>query len=187
MNGKFAAKQFTGRSGPVLTGLVLSGLLLVGLVLTGWLFPLSVTADVGNLNQQLRMQQQKSRFQLMLEQVQESARRRAAAAANSATQARPSNATGLGDWTQSLRLDLVNVTKSASSGSAPASTARLQAEQTYARDQRRILDHRQQRRALIAGTRVGGSAALDGFAAKRRELVRYRQQNNQQSLQRKLR
>ena len=171
MNGKYRAKHRTRLAG--------------ALALTAWLIPLSVSADDGNLTQQLHIHQAKSRFQLMPEQVQESARRRAAAARTvAAARAGPVTPTHLGDWTQSARLAPVTVTDRVSPEIAAETTRRFRARQAYERDQQRILDYRQQRRALIAGLRTGGSA---GFGAKRRELVRYNAQSQRQSLQRKLR
>ncbi len=174
MNAKCRAKYRTRLAG--------------ALALTAWLIPVSVTADDGNLNQQLHIQQQKSRFQLMLEQVQESARRRAAAAQTAPTRhAGPSTLTHLGDGTQSVRLDPVTVTDPVSPKIDPERTKWFRAQQAYERDQQRILDHRQQRRALIAGARTGGPNGIDRIATKRRALVRYNAQNQRQSLQRKLR
>ena len=145
-----------------------------------------MTADDGNLSQQLHTQQQQSRFQLMLEQVAKSARRRAAAAPSApASHADPAARIDLGDWAESVRLQPVSVTDPASPDSQAA--RRFQARQARDRDQQRILHHRQQRRALIAGGRTAGPLAIGSFAAKRRELVRYKAQNQRQSLQRKLR
>ena len=159
-----------------------------GIALAGCLMPLSVTADVDDLAQTLRSQQQKSRFQLMLEQVQASARQRAAVVRTTpAAQAHSPKPTMLGDWTQSVRLNPVTVTEPVPRLIVPASTARLRNRQAYERDQQRILEYRQQRRALIAAPRAGVPVAFDGYAHKRRELMRYRRQDQQQSLQRKLR
>jgi hypothetical protein len=172
MNGKYRAKPRTR--------------LAAALSLTAWLIPVSVTADDGNLTQQLHTQQQQSRFQLMLEQVAKSARRRAAAAPSApASHADPATRIDLGDWAESLRLPPVSVTDPAPPDSQAA--RRFQARQARDRDQQRILHHRQQRRALIAGARTVGPLAIDRFAAKRRQLVRYKAQNQRQSLQRKLR
>jgi hypothetical protein len=173
MNGKYRAMHRARLAG--------------ALALTGCLIPLSVSADDGNLTQQLLVQQRMSRFQLMLEQVQASVRRRAAARQRApATPAGPSTPTDLGDWTESVRLRPVTVTDRVALAVAPETLRRLRAEQVYERDQQRILDHRQQRRALIIGARTGGPLGVD-FATKRRELVRYSVQSQQQSLQRKLR
>ena len=174
MNAKYRAKQ----------RVQLATVLLV----TVWLVPAQVTADDGNLAQQLRIQQHKSRFQLMLEQVQERARQRAAHG-HVATRADVDTSTpaALGDWSQSVRLDPVSVTGPGLRKFNPDQAFRLQARQAYERDQRRILDHRQQRRALISGLRSGGSTGLNSFQAKRRELARFHTQNQRQILQRKLR
>jgi len=172
MNGKYRAKRCTR--------------LAAALSLTAWLIPVSVTADDGNLTQQLHTQQQQSRFQLMLEQVAKSARQRAAAAQSApASHAGPATPIDLGDWAESVRLQPVSVTDPVPLDSQAA--RRFQARQAHDRDQQRILHHRQQRRALIAGARTVGPLAMDSFGAKRRELVRYNAQNQRQSLQRKLR
>ncbi len=172
MNGKYRAKLRTRLAGTV--------------SLAVWLVPLSVTADDGNLTQQLHAQQQQSRFQLMLEQVAKSARQRAAAAQSApASNAVPATPIDLGDWAEPVRLQPVSVTDSAPPDSEAA--RRFQARQAYDRDQQRNLHHRQQRRALIAGARTGGLPGIDSFGAKRRELVRSNAQNQRQSLQRKLR
>ena len=154
--------------------------------LTAWLIPLSVTADDGNLTQQLHTQQQRSRFQLMLEQVADGARRRAAAQSAATTHAGPAAPIDFGDWTESARLVPITVTDPVSLTSKAESARRFRARQAHDRDQQRILHHRQQRRALIAGAR-SGPLGIDSFGAKRRELVRYHAQNQGQSLQRKLR
>ena len=174
MNAKYRAKQ----------RVQLAAFLLV----TVWLVPAQVTADDGNLAQQLRIQQHKSRFQLMLEQVQERARQRAARGhVATRADADTSTPTALADWSQSVRLDTVSATGPGSRQSNPDQTFRLKARQAYERDQRRILDHRQQRRALISGLRTGGPTGLNSFQAKRRELARFNTQNQRQILQRKLR
>jgi hypothetical protein len=174
MNGKYRAKLHTR--------------LAAALSLTAWLIPLSVTADDGNLTQQLHIQQQKSRFQLMLEQVAKSARQRAAAAQSTpASRAGPAASIDLGDWAESLRLEPVGVTGLVLPGTEKESARRLQARQGYERDQQRVLYHRQQRRALIAGARTSNPVGAGSVGTKRRELVRYNAQNQRQSLQRKLR
>jgi hypothetical protein len=179
MNGKFPAKMRTSLA---------AALVPMALALTGWLIPLPASADFGDLSQPLRVQQQKSRFQLMLEQVQESARQRAAAMGTTSVE-RTSRSTpvGLGDWTASLRLDPTTVTGPVPRRIDPEAQRRLRAEQAYERDQRRILDHRQKRHALVVGSRSRGPAGLDIYAEKRRNLVRYRSQNQRLTLQRKLR
>ena len=164
------------------------GRLAGALVLSVWLIPQTVTADDGNLTRQLHIQQQKSRFQLMLEQVQGRARQRAAAGQTAASRhAGSSPPTDLGDWTQSPRLDPITVNELATPRVDPDNSARLWAQQAHERDQQRILDHRQQRRALIAGARTRGAIRANSFQLKRRELVRFDAQNQRQSLQRKLR
>ena len=174
MNAKFRAKHRSRRAG--------------ALVLSVWLIPQTVTADDGNLTQQLHIQQHKSRFQLMLEQVQGRARQRAAAGQTATSSyAGSSVPTDLGDWTQSMRLHPVTVNELATPQVDPDNSPRLWAQQTYERDQQRTLDHRQQRRALIAGARTRGAIRANSFQAKRRELVRFDAQNQRQSLQRKLR
>jgi hypothetical protein len=158
------------------------------LALTASLTPLWAGADDGNLDQQLRIQQHKSRFQLMLEQVQESARRRAGPErATPLTHASAPNSTDLGDWTDSVRLHPVSLSDPLTSGIDSDSASRFRAQQAYDRDQQRILDHRQRQRALIGRTRTGGALGVDRFSTKRGELVRYKVQNRRQSLQRKLR
>ena len=167
MNGKYRAKDRRRLADAV--------------VFAVWLIPQFATAEDGNLNQQLRIQQHKSHFQLMLEQVQRRARQRAEAG-RAAAASYPASRAGLGDWTQSPRLDPVVVATPATPHTGPDSTAELAARQAQERDQRRILDHRQQRRALIAG-----AARTNSYPVKRRELVRFNAQNQRQSLQRKLR
>lgn len=144
--------------------------------------PVWASADDGNLSQPLRIQQQKSRFQLMLEQVQESARRRAAQAPTARVGAPDSPA--INARTESVRLDPVSVTDSSTTGFDSDSDGRLRKQQAFERDQQRILNHRQRRRALIGAGRHPGA---NSFAAKRGELARYNAQNQQQSLQRRLR
>lgn len=163
------------------------GRLVGALVVAALLVPVSVPADDGNLAQQLRVQQQKSRFQLMLEQVQQRARQRAAA--GQAAAPRPSSSPSsvglektLGNWTESVRLRPISPASPLQA--APDSTRKLAAGQAYERDQRRILDYRQQRRALIAGARRSSS---NSFQAERGELVRFKVQNQRLTLQRKLR
>jgi hypothetical protein len=174
MNGKYRAKPRTRLAGAV--------------SLAVWLVPLSVTADDGNLTQQLHAQQQQSRFQLMLEQVAKSARQRAAAAQSApASRAVPATPIDLGDWAESLRLQPISVADPVLPGTEMDTARRLQVRQAYERDQQRVLHHRQQRRALIAGARTSNPAGAGSFGAKRRELVRYNAQNQRQSLQRKLR
>jgi hypothetical protein len=159
---------------------------LMAITLTCGALPGSALADFDGLNQQLRMEQQKSRFQLMLEQVQESARRRARQApAESVASVPASPQVDLGNGTESVRLDAVSV------GELPPQTdaawaRRLEVEQARERDQRGILDQQQQRQSLIAGARTS-PGDLGRYASKRRELVRFRSQNQRLSLQRKLR
>ena len=173
MNGKYRAKRRARLAG--------------ALALAGWLNPLSATADDGNLTQELRVRQTMSRFQLMLEQVQARARRRAAARQTGpATPAGPPTPVNLGDGAESVRLHPVTVTDPVAIAIAPRTLRRLRAEEAYERDQQRILDQRQQRRALVIGARTGGPLGVD-FATKRRALVRYNIQSQQLSLQRKLR
>ena len=169
MNAKYRAKDCRRLAGAVF--------------FAAWLIPQFATAEDGNLSQQLRIQQHKSQFQLMLEQVQHRARQRAEAggAAAPSYSGSPSPA-GLGDWTQSPRLDPIAIATPATPHAGPDTTAGLAARQAYERDQRRILDHRQQRRALIAG-----AARTNSYPIKRRELVRFNAQNQRQTLQRKLR
>ncbi len=176
MNAKYRAKDRGRRAG--------------ALVFAALLVPGYVAADDGNLAQQLRVQQQRSRFQLMLEQVQQRARRRAVTgqAADPGHSGSPSPV-GLektfGDWTESVRLQPIS--PGGPVQAAPDRAADLAVHQAFERDQRRILDHRQQRRALIAGARSGSTVRSDSFQAKRGELVRFSAQNQRQSLQRKLR
>jgi hypothetical protein len=174
MNGKCRPKTHVPRA--------------AALLLAAWLIPLSVTADDGNLARQLRAQQQQSRFQLMLEQVAESARQRGAAAPSApAPRAAGAAPMDLGDWAESARLRPVTVTGPASPQAEVESAHRARARQAHDRDQQRILHQRQQRRGLIAAGRTGGSPGISSFGAKRRQLVHYNTQNQRQSLQRKLR
>ena len=189
MNGKYRAKHRARLAG--------------ALALAGCLVPLWVAADDGNLTQQLRIQQQtspgmdeversrmpepKSRFQLMLEQVQESARRRAAVRQRDpATRVAAATPVTLGDWTESVRLHPVTLSDPQARAIAAETMRQLRAGQAHERVQQRILDQRQQRRALIVGARAGGPLGVD-FATRRSELVRYSVQSRQHSLQRKLR
>ena len=157
------------------------------LVIAAWLVPQQVTADDGNLTQQLQVQQHRSRFQLMLEQVEQSARQRAVAAQTRTPSYRGSPPPALGAWSDSVRLNPVAVAAPSAAHTGPGDTAGLAARQAYERGQRQILDYRQQRSALLAGTRATESNRADSFQVKRRELVRFKVQNQQQSLQRKLR
>lgn len=157
------------------------------LVIAAWLVPQQVTADDGNLTQQLQVQQHRSRFQLMLEQVEQRARQRAGAAQTGTPSYRGSPSPALGDWSDSVRLDPVAVATPSPARTGPDDTAGLVAQQAYERRQRQILDYRQQRSALLAGTRGAESNRAGSFQAKRRELVRFNAQNQRQSLQRKLR
>jgi hypothetical protein len=156
------------------------------LILAAAFVPLWASADDGGLTQQLRVQQHQSRFQLMLEQVQQQARRRALSHASTAAGAPASTPVDVGVATESMRLEPISVFGPPSLQIDQEITPQFRAGQAYERDQQRILEHRQQRRALIApgtGSAIGGS----GFAANRNELVRFKTQNRQQSLQRKLR
>jgi hypothetical protein len=174
MNGKYPAKIRIG--------------LMAAVALTASMVPPVVTADFDELGQQLRIQQHKSRFQLMLEQVQESARQRSTASHTAPSErGRPSISFDVGDWTESLRLDTVTVTDPLPGSKDAESARRLRADQAYERAQGRILDHRQQRDALVAGPRTSGRAVDDAYAAKRSNLTRYRTQNHRLTLQRKLR
>lgn len=158
------------------------------LALTASLVPFWAAAEDGGITQQLRVQQHKNRFQLMLEQVQAQARRRAALENNaSARAATVSPPTDLGDATESMRLKSMPVTEPARLSIDPENAAEFRTRQAYERDQQRILDQRQQRRALIAGPRTGSVIGTDSFSANRNELVRFNTQNQKQRLQRKLR
>lgn len=173
MNTKYRAKDRSWLAG--------------ALVVTALLVPVSVAADDGNLAQQLRVQQQKSRFHLMLEQVQQRASQRAVAGQAAAfRQASSPSSVGLektlGNWTESLRLH--SISPASPLQAAPDRTTELAAHQAYERAQRRILDYRQQRRALIAGARRSSS---NSFQARRGELARFNTQNQRLALQRKLR
>lgn len=146
---------------------------------------MGASADDGNLYQELRIQQQKSSFQLKLEQVQVQARQRAA----SAQTARPAQTEraaplDIGDPDQSMRLAPLAVTEPLPPRIVVDDAAGIQARESYERDQQRILDYRQQRRALIAGPRVDADGR---YAARRSELVRFNTQDQRQTLQRKLR
>jgi hypothetical protein len=156
---------------------------------TAWLALPGAGADDGNLTQQMRIEQHKSNFQLMLEQVQESARQRAAATQGPAEPPRGARAAAadLGDSTQSVRLAPGRVRDPVLRSLQPESARRLRVKQAYERDQRRILDLRQRQSALIARSRNVGSTGPGSFAAKRREMVRFKSQNRRLSLQRKLR
>jgi hypothetical protein len=180
MNAKFRAKHPLG---PVI---VLATALAPVLVLTASLAPVRVLADDAGLAQQLRVQQQKSSFQLMLEQIEQRARRRAEGHETPAFPAPASTPIDLGVATESMRLNSISVSDPPSLQIDQEDTAQLRAEQAYDRDQQRILDYRQQRRALI-GPRSGSAIGVDSFATNRNELVRFSTQSQKQSLQRKLR
>lgn len=147
------------------------------------------TADDGNLQQQLRTEQQGSAFRLMLEQVEESARRRAAEgrAAGAADRGEPPRAADPGDAHQSLRLPTEAVADPAGLAPEPESARRLRARQARERDRRRILDEQQRRSALVAGTRTRGLDAAGAYAERRRQMDRFKSQNRRLSVQRKLR
>ena len=156
------------------------------LALTASLAPLWAAAEDGGLTQQLRVQQHKSRFQLMLEQVQEQARRRAALQSNAPAGAGPeSPAMDFGDATESVRVTPVSVVDTSDLSIDQENAAEFNARQAYERDQQRILDQRQRRRALIAEPRTG--SVIGSFSAERNELVRFNTQDQMQRLQRKLR
>lgn len=174
MNGKITAKHCTRLS--------------AALALTLPLVSLDVAADFGNLEQALAIQQNKSGFQLMLEQVQARARQRAAAAPTSSAAKIPSvEKISLGDDTETLRLTPLPVVGPEVFEIEPSSLQRLRAEQAYERDQRRILDYRQQTRALTGDLREAGPVGTDRYATRRSELVRFNTQNKRLSVQRKLR
>lgn len=162
-------------------------LLFPGMVLAAWLSSPWAHADDGPLVQQLRIQQHASGFQLMLEQIQERARRRAvvarAAADADATIAAPRD---LGDPGERLRLEGEAVTGPLPRDADEESAQRMRAQQDFERDQRRILDLRQDRSALV-GARFAGPADLDVYATRRSELTRFNTQNQRLTLQRKLR
>lgn len=141
-------------------------------------------ADDGNLQQQLRIERQKSGFELKLEQVRESARERAAGQRGSIEAPSPRN---LGDGSESVRLDATGASAPAASDLEPASARRLREAQAYERDQRRYLDQRQRREGLIAGSRATGPAGARDPAVERRALTRSRSQNRRQAVQRRLR
>ena len=146
----------------------------------------ATAADDGNLGQQLRIEQSKSRFQLMLEQVRESARLRAAE-----QRARAEAPQGIRvpadpmESSESVRLDIDPVTDPSFQEIEPESARRLRAEQAYERDQRRILDQRQRRSALVSRGRP--TAGAGGYAERRARMVRFRTQDRRLSVQRKLR
>jgi len=158
------------------------------LALTMALISINVAADFGNLEQALAVQQNKSSFQLMLEQVQARARQRASAAPASAAATTPSvEKIPLGDETETVRLTPLPVVAPDVFEIEPSSLQRLRAEQAYERDQRRILDYRQQTRALTRDLRKAGPVGTDRYATRRSELVRFDTQNKRLSVQRKLR
>ena len=145
-------------------------------------------ADDGNLDRRYLSEQRKSAFELKLEQVRESARRRAAEKRAQGTAGeRRSIPADLGNASQSVRLEPVRVTEPAKPDGQPPSLRRLRAEQAYDRDQRRILDQRQRRSALVASTRRTPPAGAERYAEKRRLRMRMRSQDQRLSLQRKLR
>jgi hypothetical protein len=158
------------------------------LLIAAWPILQYVAADDGNLTQQLHAQQNKSRFRLMLEQVQARARLRVAKGQAATTDhAGTWSPTVPGDRTSSPRLDRITLGKLATRRTDPDHGLGLQARQAYERDQQRILEHRQQRRALSAGAHPLGAVRVDSFQVKRRELVRFNAQNQRQALRHKLR
>ncbi len=162
--------------------------LIHALALAVWLSGPSAFADDAGLAQQLRVQQQQSRFQLMLEQVRERARRRfeAGHAAAGAGVSRAAER-DLGDRTESVRLESMVVIDTVEQGADEVAHRRLLAQQDFERDQQRIVHLRQDRRVPVVGPRMAGSPGIDAYATKRRERTRYETQSERQSLQRKLR
>lgn len=162
--------------------------LIAAVSLAALLASMAAHGDDGYLPQQLRTQQQKSRFQLMLQQVQESARRRAASRQSvSEPPADKSPAAEIGNSSESMRLDPVSVADPPSLNMDPEGAQEFQSRQAYDRDQQRILEYRQQRRALIVESGPDGPLGANSYAQSRNELVRSNKQNQQQTLQRKLR
>ena len=146
----------------------------------------STGADDGNLTQRVRIEQSKSAFQLKLEQIEERARQRAASQRGESA-ARSPAAVDLGDSGESLRLTPIDPTEFPREMTPPQSAERLESEQAYDRRQLEILDQRQQRRALRIESPAQRSSPIGAYARERSEQVRFRSQNQQQSLQRKLR
>ena len=143
-------------------------------------------ADDGNLTQRARIEQNKSAFELKLEQIEESARQRAAAERRESAAQGPAPV-DLGSSGESLRLTPIDPTQYPPPSTLSESEGRLEAEQSYDRRQREILDQRQQRRALRSESPVVRSSPIDSYARDRGEQVRFRSENRQQTLQRKLR
>jgi len=144
--------------------------------------------DDGNLTQQVRIEQSRSAFELELEQIEARARARSDAA-STGVQWQPTPV-DLGDSADSLRLAPIEPDGpdgNALSMGVSESARRLQAEQAHDRNQRFILDQRQQRRALRAQSPVERSNTIGSYARNRGERVRFQSQNKQQSFQRKLR
>lgn len=160
--------------------LFIPGVLIIAVILVSS----GADADDGNLQQQLRKEQQKSEFELKLEQVRESARQRAAEGRAPAEAPVPRD---LGEQSESVRLDAAGTHAPAASDLEPPSARRLRESQAYERDQRRYLDERQRREGLVAGSRATGPAGARSSAIERRALTRSRSQNRRQTLQRKLR
>lgn len=167
------------------------------LVLCACLLGSGVAADDGNLGQQLRTEQQRSAFRLMLEQVQESARRRAAEgrAAGGADRGESARSSGLrdapasdlGDAHQSVRIPTEAVADPAGLAGRQESARRLRARQARESDQRRILDQQQRRSALVAGARTRGLDTPGAYGERRRQMERFKSQNRRLSVRRKLR
>jgi hypothetical protein len=158
------------------------------LALLAWLASSYAAADDGYLTQPLQIQQHKSAFQLKLEQVEQQARRRAAAghAARSA-QTNAAASTDLGSPDQSMRLTPLAVADSMTSSIGPDDAERINGQQTFERHQQRILSQRQQRRALVGGPDTVGLGGDSRYAAKRSQLQRFSVQDQRLTLQRKLR
>lgn len=178
MNVKSRAKRGPTPVGPLV---VLAG---TAMALAG----AATGADDGNLGQQLRMEQAKSAFQLMLEEVRESARLRAMEERGRAEARRDTSAPlESGDSSESVRLDVQRVTEPGFQDPEPAPARRLRADQAYERDQLRILAERQRRSALVSGGLRTGPAGTDGFADRRARMTRFKTQDRRLAVQRKLR
>ena len=170
MNAKFRAKQ------PIR--------LTATLILAALIVCPRAHADDGNLTQQLQTQQDKSSFQLKLQQIEEQARRRAAAGQGASSPPPSAPSADMGDANESVRLNPVGVDNPSTTDVDPQNSQEFRARQAYERDQQRILDNRQQRSALLEDSRPGGA---DDYADRRENLNRFKSQNRQQALQRKLR
>ena len=161
---------------------------LLSLALAGALAPGPVSGDDGGLYHQQRLQQHKSQFQLMLEQLNERSRQRARDQRRSGGSGGASSpvAASLGQGHQPLRLG-IRLGRASSATRDPAQTPqRIQFREEGQQRRQRILDEQQRRRALVTDRDAGRGLTSRVAASKRLRLNNSRVQQQQRSLQRKL-